>query len=192
MGGEPKKQNVSGTGNSRIWDVDMNSMNKTIAVACLLACLACLTAETGCRKDDSKRPAATNQDDLLRAQLAGKWRRDWELGPVVYARELNPDGSLVMEEFRVFDAAAQAAGKKPEPDKGVQHRGYPNSRLCKWQSLRGTWAVQDGNIAYRVALSNGDPLTLTYKLERVSATEVVESTIGLDGKVESKFLRDRT
>lgn len=167
-------------------------MNKIITVACLLACLACLSTETGCGQGDSKRPAATNQDNLLRAQLAGKWRRDWELGPVVYARTLKPDGSLVMEEFRDFDAAAQAAGKKPEPDTGVAHRGYPKRRLCKWQSLKGAWAVQGGSITYRVALPNGDPLTLTYKLERVSATELVESTTGLDGKVESKFLRDKT
>ena len=154
----------------------------------LLAFCSC-----GCReKTTTSRPAAGEDDRFLRSQLVGRWQRAWDFGPVVYERVLAADGSLVMREKRRTDppATGTSASTAPRPVARAEqeHPKYPGEYTVA-EELSGTWSVKDRQVTYRVVLPNGDPLTMRYAIERVTATELVETSSGLSGKSEFRFRR---
>lgn len=154
----------------------------------LLALCSC-----GCReKTTTSRPAAGEDDRFLRSQLVGRWQRAWDLGPVVYERVLAADGSLVMREKRRTDPAATGTSASTAPGPVAraeqEHPKYPGKYRVE-QELSGTWSVKDRQVTYRVILSNGHALTMRYDIERLTATELVEISSGVDGESEFRFRR---
>lgn len=153
----------------------------------ILLPLAVTAILAGCRDET---PAPPDQDVFLRNQLIGLWTREWEFGPVIYERQLNLDGSLVVREYRAAQAAAMPATSQPDVPTRM-HRHY-NVDLPMYQEFKGTWEVKDGQIQYLIHLPGGDIMRLKYQVARVSAFELLESTEGIEGKVESLYIRTRT
>jgi hypothetical protein len=147
------------------------------------------TVGCGCSKKGSD-PPPEDKDAQLRTQLVGDWVRQWELGPVVYQRALKGDGSLVMREFRAAPGTGTSAptGNPTRSRETAYHRHY-KVHLPLYQELTGTWSARGGSVTYCVLLPNGDPLLMSYKIERLTATELVESTTGLEGKTQITYQR---
>jgi len=160
---------------------------KTFLAAVLCVPLALVL---GCDKK-APAPATTAQkDSALRAQIVGVWERARDFEPVGDVRELNADGSLVMHELRDPNATASAAASAPvENPLTMDHPLYK----VKLRTIRrdvGSWAVENGNLILTVRLASGPPMRFSYKIEKVSSTELVLSASGTDGnKEESKFRR---
>ncbi len=53
----------------------------------------------------------------------------------------------------------------------------------------GKWSVRDGHVTYEVFLPNGDPMRMKYKVDKVNAYELVESSSGVDSRVQASFKR---
>ncbi len=152
---------------------------------CLVLIVACAC---GCSREDVKPQAPTDKDKQLRTQLAGEWERQWELGPVIYYRQLKDDGTVIMREYRSTTSGPAATSQRAGNASKRFHRTY-RVFLPLQRELSGTWSVQNGNVCYNVALPNGDPLRMLYRIDRISASEFTESTSGLDGRTEAMFTR---
>ena len=142
----------------------------------------------GCHGKSSEQETAADKDRALRAELVGLWVCAWDLGPVGYQREMKPDGSLVMREFRGTAAATASA---PAEDVSAMYHPVYKVNLRRYREDSGSWTVEKGNLIFTISLSNGDPMRLCYKIDRVSSTELVLSSAGVEGKAETKFQRKR-
>lgn len=143
-----------------------------------------LLALSGCRKA-ANNPAAPDADKELAAALVGQWERQWEMGKGGSRRTLNADGTLVIREYR-----PAAAGTANVADK-LYNRFYKVDLPLFGEPLQGRWSVRDGYVTYAVSLPKGDPLTMKYKVEKVTGGELIESAEGVDGKTQAKYDRIR-
>jgi hypothetical protein len=140
---------------------------------CTLVCLFASLA--GCGGQDAPpspstaaSQAAADKDAQSRAWLVkvGTWRR--ELPFVTYETTFAPDGSLTMRE------EARPPG------------GAPTTKT--WH---GRFQIADGRITYHTSLPNDDPLVLHFTIERVTASEFIQSTVGPLGKTEQRYVPAR-
>jgi hypothetical protein len=145
-------------------------------IAAIVGVYLIMVTVTGCSKSNTDAPTAKDKDQQFKSQLIGKWVRD--VGLITYKRDLQSGGDLVMQEFSSADLAA---GRQPAPTK----------------ELKGKWAFESDHIIYQVAEETiprkeplKDPLQIKCKLEKVTPSEYVESTQGVDGPVQVKFTRE--
>ena len=92
---------------------------------------------------------------------------------------------MTMREYR---APSEGATSVPAAPATLHHRHYDLDVPLAGEAA-GTWTVEDGGVVLQMVLSNGDPFTLRYKIERVAASELVLSSAGMDGKVDLKYRR---
>jgi hypothetical protein len=145
----------------------------------------------GCDNNQPPKPAEKDKNAAVKIGLIGTWERQSELGPVGYQREFKPDGTLVMREFRKAapstSPATQPAGKAGPT---MYHRQYKID-LPLFQQSAGTWAVQGDKLIKTIQLSNGDTVRILSRIDPLAATEFVEESDGVDGKVKVKYERKK-
>ena len=160
-------------------------MKRTVIV--LLAAGIISITVASCRKRQAgRRTGSSPEGASLKVQLVGDWIRDWEFGPAVYQLVLNADGSMTMREYR---APAEGATSAPAVAAVTIHHRHYDQDVPLATEAAGTWKVEDRGVVLQMALSNGDPFTLRYKIERVTASELVLGSAGMDGKVDLRYRR---
>jgi hypothetical protein len=118
--------------------------------------------------------------------LVGRWVRQLESGPVLYDLTLDAGGTMTMREYRGPDKAPSASAPATQPV--LHHRLYDRD-LPLAGEWTGQWSVQEGCLAIRAALSNGDPMVIRQKIERVTAVDLVLSSPNPAGKAQFKYER---
>lgn len=155
---------------------------KTTKAAIVIGILGCalMSLGGGCGDDNSQSTGKDN-DAYLKVQLVGIWDREFDDAPAIYERIFKDDGTVVLKEFR------KTAGA---PAKGAEtryHRLFNNLPLC--EQTAGTWDIREGQIYYNLALPNGSQMPQQYKVERITANEFVQSSQGVDVKIEESYMR---
>lgn len=146
-------------------------------------CVAILVVAVGCGDEDSSPTNPGDNDSFQKSQLVGTWVRESDTAPVIVEKIFTADGVVTVKEFRKSE---------PPPARGVEmrfHRYHKNLPLA--QQTEGAWDIRGGKILYRLKLPNGTEMTQQYQVERVSASEFVQSSQGVDGKVEESYLRGK-
>jgi hypothetical protein len=156
---------------------------KTLKAAIVIGILGCtlMAMGGGCGDDSSPKSSGQDNDAYLKVQLVGTWDREFEDAPAIYEKIFKDDGTVVLKEFRKTDAA---------PPKGAEsrfHRRFQNLPLS--EQTTGTWDIRDGQIYYKLALPNGTEMPQQYKVERITANEFVQSSQGVDAKIEESYMR---
>lgn len=146
-------------------------------------------AASGCSNDRSPQPADKDKDGALRAQLMGVWERQSELGPMGYQWEFKADDVLVMREFRQWPSTSTSP-KSPAGKGGgtMYHRQYKTD-MRLFQETQGKWTIEGGKLIRTTKLSNGDTIRILSRIDRLTTTEFVEVSDGLDGPVKVRFQR---
>jgi hypothetical protein len=137
----------------------------------------------GC-KDAQPPTGPTDNDSFQKSQLVGIWVRESDKDPVIYEKTFKDDGAVVIKEFR-------KTGDAP-PARGVEvrfHRYFKNLPLV--EETHGTWDIRGGLIYYRLKMSNGTEMSQQYRVERLAASEFVQSSQGIDGKIEESYMRGK-
>jgi hypothetical protein len=148
-----------------------------------------------CSKTQQTPPS---QQKSQKDQLVGLWERQWEYGPVIYQRELQADGSAIFREFRKPSSSdTKSANSQPDSqpvaktDGAMAYHNYYKTALVLTQERKGTWAIQDGIVCYKVQLSPGQVLEIPCRAVRVSGSELVEASDGVAGASQVKYQRKK-
>jgi hypothetical protein len=154
---------------------------KAIVIGILGCALAAMVG--GCGDDGNSQTSGKDNDAYLKAQLVGTgtWDREFDDVPAIYEKMFKDDGTVALKEFRKTDAAA--------PPKSAEvrfHRRFKNLPL--YEETAGTWDIREGQIYYKLALPNGTEMPQQYKIEHITATEFVQSSQGVDDKIEESYV----
>jgi hypothetical protein len=158
---------------------------KTMKATIVLGMLGCVLAAIGpgC-KDDSSQSGGQDNDTYLKVQLVGTWDREFDVAPVIYEKIFKDDGTVVLKEFRKSDDVV--------PPRGVESRYHRHFKsLPLYEQTAGTWDIRDGQIYYKLSLPNGTEMPQRYKIERITANEFVQSSDGVDARIEESYMRGK-
>ena len=154
-------------------------MKTAIAIGMFGCALAAIGG--GCKGGASGSDGKDN-DAYLKVQLVGTWVREFENEPAIYEKTFKEDGTVVLKEFRKAGDAAPPRGAEVR-----YHRRFGNLPLH--EQTAGTWDIRDGRIYYNLALPDGTKMPQQYKVERITASEFVQSSQGVDDKVAESYMR---
>ena len=159
---------------------------KTMKTAIVIGMLGCALAVIGLGcKDDSSQSGGQDNDTYLKVQLVGTWDREFDVAPVIYEKIFKDDGTVLLKEFRKSDDVTPARGAESR-----YHRRFKSLPL--YEQTAGTWDIHDGQIFYKLRLPNGTEMPQRYKIERITANEFVQSSDGVDARIEESYSRGRT
>lgn len=165
-------------------------MRKKRQLTVLLSLLLGGALPLGCRQAPPPQEKV-DKDAFLKVQMLGTWERQSDQGPVGYQREFKADGSVTVREFRQISSPPAPGGSPRKTTRAIFHRQY-KADLPLHNEVSGTWTIKDGRLVRMMRLSNGDEVCIVSRIDRMTATEFVEVSEGIEGTVSHKYQRETT